>query len=254
MPRASDSSGQSSVGLAATDALNSRRPTAKMPPLRRISSSFGESATGVYRFPCVTFSIPRDTGSNVNSSPSFASATASGHCTTCSPRLKAVAAEDVAHVLAADDHQLEADFFRNALQARGTHLARRSDREPIARDEKRLAAVHARAKIRHQVAERADLPAQIERLEALGHAIGGGRDLVRVDRVELLRLRRRLRIPEDQRAPADEARRAAPDAGAAADSGRFSSVTPGFSRAGSIRCIPEAYQSAQEQQHVIGRR
>ena len=60
--------------------------------------------------------------------------------------------------------------------------------------------MHARAEVRHQVAERAGLPALVERLEALGHAVGGRRDLIGVDRVELLRARRRLRIPEDQRA------------------------------------------------------
>ena len=46
MRRASAASGQSTEGPVSTDVLNSRRPTAKMPPLRRISSSFGESGTG----------------------------------------------------------------------------------------------------------------------------------------------------------------------------------------------------------------
>jgi hypothetical protein len=38
-------------------------------------------------------------------------------------KVERVAAEDVAHVVAADDHHLEADFFGNRLQPGGTHLA-----------------------------------------------------------------------------------------------------------------------------------
>jgi hypothetical protein len=95
-----------------------------------------------------------------------------------------VAAEDVAHVVAADDHHLEADFLGDALQPGRAHLARRPDREPVAGDHERLAG-GARAEVGHQVAERARLPALVERLEALGHAVGRRRDLVGVDRVEL---------------------------------------------------------------------
>ena len=160
-----------------------------MPPLRRISSSFGVSGTGVVGLALRHVrAAARDAGSKLNSSPSRASATASGLCTTCSPRLKRVAAEDVAHVVAADDHHLEAGFFGDALEPGRAHLARRSDREPIAGDDERLAAVHARAEVGHQVAERAGLPALVERLEALGHAVGRRRDLIGVDRVELPRL------------------------------------------------------------------
>ena len=41
-----DGSGQSTDGRVITDLRNSRRPTSKMPPLRRISSSLGDSGTG----------------------------------------------------------------------------------------------------------------------------------------------------------------------------------------------------------------
>ncbi len=78
-----------------------------------------------------------------------------------------VAAEDVAHVVAADDHDLEANLLRNRLQASGTHLARRSDGKAITRDHERLAAVHACPEIGHQVPERARLPALVEGLEIL---------------------------------------------------------------------------------------
>jgi hypothetical protein len=47
MVRASFSSGKITSGLRNTELTNSRRPTAKMPPLWRISSSFGLSGTGV---------------------------------------------------------------------------------------------------------------------------------------------------------------------------------------------------------------
>ena len=116
--------------------------------------------------------------------------------------IEGVAPEDVAHVVSAHDHHLEADLLGHALEAGGAHLARRSDREAVAGDQEVLAAVHARAEVGHQVAERAGLPALVERLEALGHAVGGGRDLVGVDGIELLP--RDFRVPEDQRLAADE--------------------------------------------------
>ncbi len=87
--------------------------------------------------------------------------------------IERVAPEDVAHVLAADDDHLEAGFLGDALEPGGAHLARRSDRKPVAGDEERLTAVHARAKIRHEIAERAGLPALVQRVEALGDAVGG---------------------------------------------------------------------------------
>ena len=120
--------------------------------------------------------------------------------------VEAVAAEDVAHVVAADDHHLQAGFFGDALEPGRAHLARRADGEAIAGDDEGLAAVHARAEVRHQVAERSRLPALVERLEALGHAVGGRRDLIGVDGVELLRelcAREAHRIPEDERASGD---------------------------------------------------
>ena len=137
----------------------------------------------------------RACGSNVNSSPSRASATASGLCTTCRPRLKPLRRKMSPMLWPQTIDHLEAGLFGDALEARRAHLARRADREAIAGDDERLAAMHARAEVRHQVAERAGLPALVERLEALRHAIGRRRDLVGVDRVELLRLRRRSSDP-----------------------------------------------------------
>jgi hypothetical protein len=46
-PRAVSASGKRTSGARRTEAANSRRPTAKMPPPARISSSFAVSATGV---------------------------------------------------------------------------------------------------------------------------------------------------------------------------------------------------------------
>jgi len=46
MRRAVSSSGHSIRGGRVTDAANSRRPMVKMPPDRRISSSFGVSGSG----------------------------------------------------------------------------------------------------------------------------------------------------------------------------------------------------------------
>ena len=151
----------------------------------------------------MTLTISRDCGSNVNSSSSCASATASGHCTTCRPRLNAFRRKMSPMFWPQMIDQLAADFFGDALQPGRTHLARRTDREPIPGDDERLAAVHAAAKVRHQVAERAALPALVEGLETLRDAVGGRRDLIGVDGVELLGAGRRLGIPEDQRAAAN---------------------------------------------------
>ncbi len=184
-----------------------------MPPLRRISSSFGDERHRLVGLALrLVASAAATRGSNVNSSPSCASATASGLCTTCSPRLKALRRKMSPMLWPQTIDHLEPDFLGDALEARRAHLARRSDREAIAGDDERLAAVHARAEVGHQVAERARLPALVERLEALGHAVGRGRDLVGVDGVELageLRARQALRIPEDER-PARDQRRPAP--------------------------------------------
>ena len=123
------------------------------------------------------------------------------------PEVEGVAPEDVSHVVAAHDDELEALLLGHALQARGAHLARGADREPLAGDQKRLARVDPLAEVRHQVAERAGLPALVERVEALGDAVGGGSDLVGVDRVALPA--RPGGVPEDQGAAAHGPRRAA---------------------------------------------
>ena len=119
------------------------------------------------------------------------------------PQVEGVAAEDVPHVVAAHDHQLLPHFFGDALEARGAHLARGSDREAVARDDEGLAAVDARPEVGHQVAERARLPPLVEGLETLGHAVGRWGDLVGVDRVELPG-RGALPVPENQCLAADQ--------------------------------------------------
>jgi hypothetical protein len=65
-------------------------------------------------------------------------------------------------------------------------------------------AAAARAEIGHQVAERSALPPLVEGLEALGDAVGGGRNLIGVDRVELLLLPGHLEVPENERRAADD--------------------------------------------------
>jgi hypothetical protein len=67
--------------------------------------------------------------------------------------VQSVPPEDVAHVVAADHDQLQADFFRDAFEARRAHLARRSDGETIAGDKERLAAVDTAAEIGDEIAE-----------------------------------------------------------------------------------------------------
>src|SRR5438132_5323067 len=66
--------------------------------------------------------------------------------------------------------------------------------------------MHAFAEIGHQIAERSGFPSLVERLETFGHAVGGRRDLIRVDGIELPAEpgSRQLRIPEDQRLAADQ--------------------------------------------------
>ena len=121
--------------------------------------------------------------------------------------VEGVAAKDVAHVVAADDHHLQAGFVRDGFQAGGAHLARRPDSEPVAGDHERLAAMDAGAEVGHQIAERAGLPPLIEGLEALGHAIRGRCDLIRVDGVQLLFLSEDLQVPENERLAANGAGR-----------------------------------------------
>ncbi|OLE15390.1 MAG: hypothetical protein AUI36_38110 [Cyanobacteria bacterium 13_1_40CM_2_61_4] len=62
--------------------------------------------------------------------------------------------------------------------------------------------MHALAEVGHEVAERAPLPALVQGVEALRDAVGGRRDLVGVDGIELPP--RGLGVPEDQRAPTDQ--------------------------------------------------
>jgi hypothetical protein len=60
----------------------------------------------------------------------------------------------------------------------------------------------ALSKVGHQVTEGAGLPALIEVVEALRDAVVRGRDLVGVDRIELLS--GNLWVPEDERATSDQ--------------------------------------------------
>src|SRR5437667_592800 len=117
--------------------------------------------------------------------------------------IEGVPAKDVAHVGAADHDHFQACFLSHAFESRRAHLARRSDREPIAGDQKRFSAVYALAEIGHEVAERSGFPALVERLEAFRHAVGGRRDLIGVDGVKLLFPAGDFQIPEDERLPAN---------------------------------------------------
>ena len=80
--------------------------------------------------------------------------------------VEAVAAEDVAHVGAADDHHLQADLLGDGLEPGRAHLARAADGEALTGDDEGLAAVHAGPEVGHQVAERPGLPALVERRRA----------------------------------------------------------------------------------------
>src|SRR2546423_3631917 len=118
------------------------------------------------------------------------------------PEVQSVAPEDVAHRGTADDDHLESCLVGNALEARGSHLARAPDWKAVARHDERLAAMHALAEVRHEVAERPRFPARVEGVEALRHTVVGRRDLIRVDGVELFP--RYLGVPEDERLAVDE--------------------------------------------------
>ena len=115
--------------------------------------------------------------------------------------VQGVAPEDVAHVGAADNHQLEAGFFGDGLQAGRAHLARRTNREPVAGNHERVAVMDAVAKVRHQVAERAGLPALVQGGEALRDTVGRRSNLIGVDGVELLA--GDVPVPEDERSAAN---------------------------------------------------
>ena len=154
-------------GARSTEDRSSRRPIAKIPPLCLISSSLGVSGTGSYVFPCVTLVIRRVTGSNEK----FVAVARVGDglraLDDVQAEIEGVAAEDVAHVVAGDDDHLEAGFFRNGLEPGRRHLARGSDGKPIAGDDERLARVHARAEVGHQIAKRSRLPAFVQRVDRL---------------------------------------------------------------------------------------
>src|SRR5262249_39090383 len=64
--------------------------------------------------------------------------------------------------------------------------------------------MNARAEIWHQVAKRSGLPTLVERIVAFGNTIGGRRDLIRIDRVELLLLAWDFEIPENQSLAAND--------------------------------------------------
>src|SRR5579872_3488870 len=64
--------------------------------------------------------------------------------------------------------------------------------------------MNAGPKIRHQIAKRSGLPALVECLETLRHAVSGRRDLIGVYRVELLLFARHPKIPKNQRLTRDE--------------------------------------------------
>ena len=115
-----------------------------------------------------------------------------------------VPAKDVAHAVAADHDQLQTDLFGDALEAGRAHLTRRSDGEPVAGDEEGLAAVDTFTKIGHQIAERSGLPPFVERVQALGDAVGGRGNLIGVDRVELLFLAGDFQVPDDERFAAND--------------------------------------------------
>src|SRR5207244_474374 len=113
-----------------------------------------------------------------------------------------IAPEDVAQAVTADDHELEPSLLGDGLQPGRAHLARGADTEALARNHERLPPMHTLTEIGHQVAEGAELPSLVQPVEALRNAVVGWRDLVCIDRVELLP--RNLRIPEDQRPASDQ--------------------------------------------------
>src|SRR5881275_2445472 len=99
------------------------------------------------------------------------------------------AADCVSESLETLDERWKAGAFRY-LMPDFRQRVHRGETFLIAGDQERLAAVDALAEVGHQVAEGAGLPPLVERLEALGDAVGGRRDLIGIDRVELLLLAR----------------------------------------------------------------
>ena len=116
-----------SRGARSTDARNSRRPTAKMPPAAADLVFLGGQRQRRRRScPASRWRAARVAGSKVNSSPSLRVGHRLGALHDVQPEVERVAAEDVAHVVAADDDQLEADLLGDGLEARRAHLARAS--------------------------------------------------------------------------------------------------------------------------------
>ena len=115
-------------------------------------------------------------------------------------QVQRVPTKDVPHARPAYDDHRASRLLGDRLQPRRGHLARGADGEAVSRDEEGLPRVNARAKARHEIPEGAFLPALVQRGEALGDAILGGRDLVGVDGVALLS--GTLGVPENQRAAA----------------------------------------------------
>src|SRR5206468_4491250 len=153
-------------------------------------------------------------------------------------QVERVSTEDVSHAGTADDHHLEPRFLRDPLEPGGGHLARGADREAIARDQERLARFHTRAKLRHEVAEGAGLPALVQCREAFGDAVRRRRDLVGIDRVKLLP--GAFGIPEDEGASADGAHRC----DSIPAGGSVSAIGRPEARRGLLRRRPAPYPSA----------
>ena len=63
--------------------------------------------------------------------------------------------------------------------------------------------MHALPEVRHQIAECARFPALIERIEAFRNTVGGWRNLIGIDGVQLFLFAGNLQIPEDERLAAD---------------------------------------------------
>jgi len=168
MRRASSGSGNSTSGCRARAAATSRRPTSKIPPPLRISSSFTVRGTGRVLLPL------RDVSERARLHVEFQRVAVSrvghrlGALHDVEAEIERVPPEDVAHVGAADDDHLEPRFLGDSLESRGRHLAEEPMAKRSAGDEERLPRVDAGAEVGHDVAEGARLPALVERGERLG--------------------------------------------------------------------------------------
>ena len=201
--RASSARARPRAAARPTPSASSRRPMATMPPARRISSSLPVSGTGVVGLALrLVDQLPR-LGIEAELVVVRASRTASGLCTTCSPRLSAFRRKMSPRPAPQTITSSRPTSSATPLSPAG--LISRED--PMAKRSPAITNVSPRwtrgAEIRHQVAERARLPALVERVEALRYAVGGGRDLIRVNGVELLLLSWHLEVPENQGFAAD---------------------------------------------------